>query len=209
MKILVVADEHQEQEVRSKEITPGNEIIFAKEFSEDELTTEYDAIFYLIEKELNVPSTEGTPVFINLVKDTLAQKGLPGNFHRINGWPGFLERSVWEIASINASEASTIFTSLGWNMVAVKDEPGMVAGRVLCTIINEAFFALGENVSTREEIDNAMRLGTNYPYGPFEWMKKIGAQNIYQLLSVLSQRDKRYSVAPLLEKEYRELAADK
>ena len=41
-------------------------------------------------------------------------------------------------------------------------------------IINEAFLALQEGVSTKEEINTAMKLGTNYPLGPFEWVEKIG-----------------------------------
>ncbi len=100
-----------------------------------------------------------------------------------------------------------VFNSLGWNFVFVKDEPGLVAARVICMIINEAFFALQEEVSTVNEIDLAMKLGANYPYGPFEWQNKIGLQNIYQLLKTLSEKDKRYSTSPLLEKKYRELTS--
>ena len=74
-------------------------------------------------------------------------------------------------------------------------------------IINEAFFALGEGVSTMEEINLAMKLGTNCPYGPFEWEEKIGLQNIYRLLHKLSATDKRYSIAPLLKKKYFELSS--
>jgi 3-hydroxybutyryl-CoA dehydrogenase len=71
-------------------------------------------------------------------------------------------------------------------------------------IINEAYFALEENVSTKEEIDIAMKLGTNYPYGPFEWCKKIGLKNIAALLAELSQTEKRYQPARLLLKEAKE-----
>jgi 3-hydroxybutyryl-CoA dehydrogenase len=68
-------------------------------------------------------------------------------------------------------------------------------------IINEAYFALEENVSTKEEIDIAMKLGTNYPYGPFEWAKKIGLKNVVRLLTELSLSEKRYQPAGLLLKE--------
>ncbi len=44
----------------------------------------------------------------------------------------------------------------------------------MAMIINEAWHALAEEVSTKNEIDTAMKLGTNYPYGPFEWAEKIG-----------------------------------
>ena len=49
-----------------------------------------------------------------------------------------------------------------------------------------------------------MKLGTNYPYGPFEWSKKIGVQNIASLLTGLSQTEKRYQPADLLLKEAKE-----
>jgi 3-hydroxybutyryl-CoA dehydrogenase len=68
-------------------------------------------------------------------------------------------------------------------------------------IINEAYFALGDGVSTKEEIDIAMRLGTNYPYGPFELVQKIGLNNIHGLLKKLKEQSTRYNIAPALEKE--------
>jgi 3-hydroxybutyryl-CoA dehydrogenase len=46
-----------------------------------------------------------------------------------------------------------------------------------------------------------MKRGTNYPYGPFEWSRLIGLKNIYELLVTLSGENKRYTPAPLLEKE--------
>jgi 3-hydroxybutyryl-CoA dehydrogenase len=137
----------------------------------------------------------------------LEQKKWPLNFSRINGWPGFLQRETWEVASNNKVMAGKVFESLNWNIVFVKDEPGLVATRIISMIINEAYFVLEEGVSTIDEIDLAMKLGTNYPYGPFEWQNKIGLQNIYHLLKTLSVEDKRYSVSALLEKTYFELTS--
>ena len=68
-------------------------------------------------------------------------------------------------------------------------------------IINEAFYAKEENISTENEIDIAMKLGTNYPYGPFEWAREIGIKNIYDLLFSLSKNDGRYKPAALLGKK--------
>ena len=68
-------------------------------------------------------------------------------------------------------------------------------------IINEAWFAVGDEVSSREEIDTAMKLGTNYPFGPFEWGNKIGMQNILALLQRLYLTDSRYKPSQLLIKE--------
>ncbi len=72
------------------------------------------------------------------------------------------------------------------------DEPGFVTPRVISMIINEAYFAFAEGVSTPEEIDTAMKLGTNYPYGPIEWGNRIGLQNVVRLLKKLA-----FSLAPI------------
>ena len=97
--------------------------------------------------------------------------------------------------------AEKIFTLLNKRMKWVPDKPGFITARVIAAIINEAYFAWEEKVSTKEEIDIAMKLGTNYPYGPFEWCNKIGIKNIYQLLNELSSTNARYKPAALLEKE--------
>jgi len=76
-----------------------------------------------------------------------------------------------------------------------------VTPRVISMIINEAYFALDEGISSKEEIDTAMKLGTNYPYGPFEWSEKIGLKKIYDLLIALTTTNSRYKPAPRLEQE--------
>jgi 3-hydroxybutyryl-CoA dehydrogenase len=204
MKVIIVANVDQEEEILSKKTNKEADMIFIKSCSEIKSENNFDAIFIVKE---NIDKYEFTdkPVFINNVTETLEEKKLPLNFSRIIGWPGFLKRETWEIASGNREVAIKVFEQLGWKTIFVKDEPGLVSARVISMIINEAFFALGENVSSIEEIDLAMKLGTNYPYGPFEWSEKIGLQNIYHLLHKLSQTDKRYSIAPLLVKKYLEL----
>ena len=111
------------------------------------------------------------------------------------------------MATNDENMVAKTFKSLGWNVVFVKDTPGLVAARVISMIINEAFFAIEEEVSTKDEIDLAMKLGTNYSYGPFEWLNKIGIQNVYHLLEALSISDKRYAISPLLKKNYFALAS--
>ena len=81
------------------------------------------------------------------------------------------------------------------------DAPGFVSARVISMIINEAFFALEEGVSTPQEIDTAMKLGTAYSYGPFEWSNKIGLQNIVNLLTALSHQNSSYTPNSLLLQE--------
>ena len=93
-----------------------------------------------------------------------------------------------------------VLTFLNKKVIPAPDEPGLISVRIIAMIINEAYFAIAEDVSSEKEIDIAMKLGTNYPFGPFEWGEKIGLKNIYSLLVKLSKENKKYSPAPSLEK---------
>ena len=119
---------------------------------------------------------------------------------RFCAWQGFPSRDCWEIASLplNMEWISVLMKALGKKWKIVADEPGLVSPRIISMIINEAFFALEEGVSSATEIDMAMKLGTNYPDGPFTWGKNIGYRNIFHLLKHLSIDDSRYTPHPLL-----------
>lgn len=161
-----------------------------------------DAFFYLHENETQRKFNMLTkPVVINSVIYPLTDLNLPFNVYRINGWTGFLSRAVWEIAGTANEKMEAIFKSLNIRVNFVKDEPGFVCARVIAMIINEAYFALEDSVSSKAEIDTAMKLGTNYPLGPFEWVSKIGKQNILSLLQKLYATDTRYKPSDLLIKE--------
>src|SRR5215210_2149450 len=74
-----------------------------------------------------------------------------------------------------------------------------IARRVISCIVNEAFLALSEGVATAEDIDQAMKLGANYPKGPFEWTEEIGASNILETLdSLRATHGDAYLAAPSL-----------
>ena len=141
-------------------------------------------------------------IIVNSVIETL--NNLPGSFIRINGWPSFLKRPVVE-SSCNSDDLKTpaekIFSSFKRTTEWVPDVPGFITARVISMIINEAYFTLDEKVSGKNEIDIAMKLGTNYPYGPFEWSEKIGLMKVYELLTMLSKNNSRYEPAALLKKE--------
>ena len=87
----------------------------------------------------------------------------------------------------------TAFSLFNKTIQWLPDEPGFVTPRVISMVINEAFISLKEGVSTEDEIDIAMKLGTNYPYGPFEWSNKIGIGNVNSLLQKLGATQKRYT----------------
>lgn len=138
-------------------------------------------------------------ILVNSVLHTLDEIKEP--FIRFNGWPGFINTRAMEVAGNDTPQAKQLFTELKWNIIVSPDTCGFTVPRVVCMIINEAYFAFGEGVSSKEEIDVAMKLGTNYPYGPFEWCSITGISRVYQLLQKLSVNDSRYTPAPALEKE--------
>ena len=132
------------------------------------------------------------PVFVHSVTDTLEQ--IHPNLIRMNGWPGFLKGNCLE-ASANEETQINAGQLLGEELIFVKDTPGFVSARILAMIINEAYFTWEAGTSTKEEIDIAMKLGTGYPHGPFEWGEKIGLSRIAELLKRLSIDDPVYEVA--------------
>lgn len=141
-------------------------------------------------------------VLVNSVATPLAETD--PSFVRFNGWPGFLSSPLIEAACLRdeVKQASLpVFTALGKQPEWLPDEPGFVSARVVSMIINEAYLTLAEGVSTKEEINTAMKLGTAYPYGPFEWAEKIGRHRIVALLQRLAATQAHYSPAPLLVTE--------
>ena len=197
MTIAVWADKNQWEE-----LTYGSTgVNWIRLEDTNEITMAADAYFILKDIVNFSPVDREKPVVIHAVTETLLLFQLSANVSRINAWPGFLKRSSWEIAGNISIGLQTIMTAINKQIIPVKDEPGLVAARTIAMLINEAYFALGEGVSTKEEIDIAMQLGTNYPYGLFTWADKIGVQNIYSLLLVLQQQDNSYQPAPLMQKE--------
>ena len=146
-----------------------------------------------------------TLVFVNAVTPTLGEIGHP--FVRINGWPGFRAQQMHELVTpdpATAQRVDQLYTRLGCSYRLAPDTPGMIAPRILAGIINEAWYTWEEKVSSKEEIDIAMRLGTNYPLGPFEWGDRIGLKQVAGLLWSLSKGDARYTPARALQEYLRE-----
>ncbi len=201
MKLIVCAPDVLYDELIDS-IDKETKIIRAQQL---EWGMEADLVIYLQDDFRTVDyRVTNSPVFINAVAYTLEELALPPHVSRINAWPGFLERKLWEVVANQPGALNSIVTLLGKQIHFTNDEPGMISPRIIAMIVNEAYFALGENVSTKSEIDIAMKLGTNYPAGPFEWSKKIGLEKILHLLTVLSKFDKRYIPAAAMVAEVRD-----
>lgn len=205
MKIIVLTNDALKEELLSQGLDKSAEIKWLYDL--DSLNEPADACIDLLftNEPKRIESLKKILpgiVLINSVDVTL--KNFPDEFIRFNGWPTFLSRPVAEAAFKNEIvkiKAEKIFNYFNKKTEWTEDIPGFVTARIVAMIINEAFFALGEGVSTKQEIDTAMKLGTNYPYGPFEWSEKIGLKKIVSLLNELKQTDKRYEPAERLKKE--------
>jgi 3-hydroxybutyryl-CoA dehydrogenase len=100
----------------------------------------------------------------------------------------------------HAAGVERYFRAAGKHVEWVADTPGLVLGRILAQIVNEAHFAVGQGVARPEDCDTAMRLGFNWPRGPFEWGDEIGLDRAVAILDELHGKlgEERYRVAPLL-----------
>jgi 3-hydroxybutyryl-CoA dehydrogenase len=141
---------------------------------------------------------ENIPILVDDVCGVMKDYPSTNCIARFNAWPGFLESSILELTT--RPEHRTVFeqwlNAMGWQFQLVADLPGLIRPRVLSMIINEACFAFGEGVSSKQEIDLAMKYGTNYPMGPFEWADRIGTEPLVHLLETLAATDSRYQPAP-------------
>ena len=99
-----------------------------------------------------------------------------------------------------ARAAEAFFGSLGRHVEWVGDAPGLVLGRIVAQLVNEACFALGDGVGSPEDIDAGMVLGLNHPRGPLEWGDAIGPASVVAVLAGLYEeyREERYRIAPAL-----------
>ena len=186
MQILIIANKNQKEVlagIADKHEVEWTEALHHTSAQQYELVI--DLLFENSHDRISRLKKFNAPVIINSVTDTLAETD--ESFARINGWNGFLEKPVWEGSAINEKEKFTsLIHHLGKEIEWLPDQPGFVAPRVIAKIIAEARMAEKEGVSSPDHIDTALKLGTNYPFGPFEWEEVLGRENVDQLLEKLA-----------------------
>lgn len=95
-----------------------------------------------------------------------------------------------EFTSDDALElAQELFESIGRRVALVENHPGLFLGRTVGSIVNEAVAVVQENIATPDDVDLAMRLGTNYPQGPIAWGQEIGGDRVARILQRLAGTD--------------------
>jgi 3-hydroxybutyryl-CoA dehydrogenase len=103
------------------------------------------------------------------------------------------------------AQAPAWLAALGFAPLPLADAPGLVAARTVAMLINEAADAVLQGVCTPEGADAAMKLGVNYPAGPFEWLARWNETEVVRLLDSLDKhyRGERYRVSPWLSRRAR------
>jgi 3-hydroxybutyryl-CoA dehydrogenase len=217
MKILIIGEHANLQESRLKFGDQHHYAITNAHREADKLVEDFELVLDFIIDEapeqieiyFNYPGT----VLLNTTKITLTEltfhnrHKLKGKIFGFNGLPTLLNRDLLEVSTIEASDKTALkrlCDQLKTNFTCVDDRVGLVTPRVICMIINEAYYTVQEGTASREDVDMAMKLGTNYPFGPFEWSKRIGLKHVYEILEAVYEdtHDERYKICPLLKKEY-------
>jgi 3-hydroxybutyryl-CoA dehydrogenase len=221
MKILVIGEPVHLEECQMK-FGNNHTYSWVKDHSTAEKSPETSDIifdFIIDEEQWGMEVFRDTPasVFFNTCKISLSDltrsinNGVTFTMFGFNGMPTLLNRKILEVSlwqNKDLAKLQQACENLNTEFLVVDDRVGLVTPRVICMIINEAYYTVQERTASREDIDSAMKLGTNYPYGPFEWCHRIGIRHVYELLEATynDTKDERYKICPLLKKEY--LASD-
>jgi 3-hydroxybutyryl-CoA dehydrogenase len=159
------------------------------------------------EEPLDVP-LEGGPRAVCCSSGSLAALDPGGGAVGFHALPPLGESALVELtrgpdsAPTAAAVAERFFSTLGKHTTWVGDAPGLVLGRIVCQVVNEAAFALGEGVGSAEDIDAGFVHGLGYPRGPLAWADQIGLDHVVSVLDGLydEYREERYRVASALRK---------
>jgi len=149
---------------------------------------------------------QGGPQAICCAGGSLAMLDPGGGAVGFHTLPPLEEASLVELtrgagtAPSAAAAAERFFATLGKHTAWVGDAPGLVLGRIVCQVVNEAAFAVAQGVGSAEDVDAGMVHGLNYPRGILEWADAIGLDHVLTVIDGLyeERREERYRAAPLL-----------
>jgi len=147
-------------------------------------------------------------VLVLCVDGSLAELDAQGGAVGFHALPPFEDSRLVELTRTaettprDADRAEHFFNSLGKHVEWVGDAPGLVLGRIVCQLVNEAAFAVAEGVGTPADVDTAMRYGYNWPRGPLVWADTIELDHVVATLDALQEElgEERYRTAPLLRR---------
>lgn len=124
------------------------------------------------------PAFAHTPLLVLAQSITVSLQELPVYAVRMNVWPGFAaNKQVEMVAAEPHKDLSTqILASFQLMPLFIPDVVGMISPRAVAGILQEANLAVQDDLASTTDIDLAMKLGTNYPKGPFEWMQLLGPE---------------------------------
>jgi 3-hydroxybutyryl-CoA dehydrogenase len=139
----------------------------------------------------------GPPLIAVCADRSLAARGDPEacGFHLIPPLGGLVEMTrLPTTAESTVAAADEFFRCLGFHREWVGDAPGLVLGRIVAQLVNEARFAVAEGVGSEEDVDAGLKLGMNHPRGPFEWDTEQAEATLDGIWR--ERREERYRPSP-------------
>ena len=141
------------------------------------------------------------------ITELAAVTGRPGKFigtHFFNPVPVMKLLEIirgYETSDETLEIAKEWGKSIGKEVIVVNEAPAFAVNRVLCTMLNEAFYVLGEGIASAEDIDKGMILGCNHPIGPLALSDLVGMETLLRVVEGLHKElGDKYRPAPLLVK---------
>ena len=181
------------------------------EVSDPDEAQELEAPFLILDLTGGEPPDaplQGGPQAVCSAAGSLAALDPGGSAVGFHALPPLRESQLVELTRGSDTVRSAVeaverfFATLGKHTIWVQDAPGLVLGRIVCQVINEAAFALGEGVGSAGDIDAGMIHGLNYPRGPLAWADEIGIDHVLAVIDGLyeERREERYRAAPYLRR---------